>query len=75
LLAKTIADGRKFNNPVERAFVLEGRVTIVVTGDPDLLDVREHSGVRIVTPRQFLGMLTDNRAAYRFVNMSLPNGR
>jgi putative PIN family toxin of toxin-antitoxin system len=45
------------------AAAVEGRATIVVTGDSDLLDVREHGGVRIVTPRQFLDMLKDNRAA------------
>ena len=36
---------------------VEGRATFVVTGDSDLLDVREHAGVRIVTPRQFLEVL------------------
>ncbi len=36
------------------AAAVEGRARLVVTGDPDLLDVREHAGVRIVSPRQFL---------------------
>ena len=36
---------------------LEGRATVVVTGDPDLLSLEEHQGVRIVTPRVFLGLL------------------
>ena len=39
------------------AAAVEGRATFVVTGDSDLLDVREHAGVRIVTPRQFLEVL------------------
>jgi hypothetical protein len=29
---------------------LEGRATFVATGDPDLLEVREHGGIRIVSP-------------------------
>jgi putative PIN family toxin of toxin-antitoxin system len=36
---------------------LEGRATVVVTGDPDLLVLKEHQGVRIVNPRAFLGLL------------------
>ena len=36
---------------------VEGRATFVVTGDPHLLGVKEHGGVRIVSPRQFLDFL------------------
>lgn len=39
------------------AAAIEGRATFVVTGDPDLLDIGEHEGVRIVNPRAFLGLL------------------
>jgi putative PIN family toxin of toxin-antitoxin system len=39
------------------AAALEGRATLVVTGDPDLLALEEHHGVRIVNPRAFLGLL------------------
>jgi putative PIN family toxin of toxin-antitoxin system len=39
------------------AAALESRATFVVTGDPDLLKVQEHAGVRIVSPRQFLDVL------------------
>ena len=39
------------------AAALEGRATLVVTGDPDLLALEEHQGVRIVSPRAFLGLL------------------
>jgi putative PIN family toxin of toxin-antitoxin system len=39
------------------AAALEGRATLVVTGDPDLLKVQEHAGIRIVSPRQFLEVL------------------
>lgn len=36
---------------------IEGRATFVVTGDPDLLTLREQAGIRIVTPRTFLELL------------------
>jgi putative PIN family toxin of toxin-antitoxin system len=39
------------------AAALAGRATLVVTGDPDLLVLEEHHGVRIVNPRAFLGLL------------------
>jgi putative PIN family toxin of toxin-antitoxin system len=39
------------------AAALEGSATLVVTGDPDLLTLKEHHGVRIVTPRAFLDLL------------------
>jgi putative PIN family toxin of toxin-antitoxin system len=40
------------------AAAVEGRASFVVTGDPDLPEVTEHAGVRIVSPRQFLNALT-----------------
>ena len=39
------------------AAAVEGRAAFVVTGDPDLLDIGEHEGVRIVNPRAFLDLL------------------
>lgn len=39
------------------AAAVEGRAARLVTGDPDLLRVGEHAGVRIVTPRAFLESL------------------
>jgi hypothetical protein len=39
------------------AAAIEGRATLVVSGDPDLLTIKEHEGVRIVTPRAFLDLL------------------
>ena len=39
------------------AAAAEGGAPLLVSGDPDLLDIREHEGVRIVTPRQFLDLL------------------
>ena len=39
------------------AAAIEGRASFVVSGDPDLLDIKEHSGVRIVNPRAFLDLL------------------
>jgi putative PIN family toxin of toxin-antitoxin system len=43
------------------AAALEGGATFVVSGDPDLLDLEEHDGVRIVSPRQFLDLLEHER--------------
>jgi putative PIN family toxin of toxin-antitoxin system len=40
------------------AAALEGRATLIVTGDPDLLTVKEYRGIRIVTPRVFLDLLS-----------------
>ena len=39
------------------AAAIEGRATFVVTGDPDLLTLKEHEGVRLVSPRTFLALL------------------
>jgi len=39
------------------AAAIEGRASFVVSGDADLLDIREHEGVRIVNPRAFLQLL------------------
>ena len=43
------------------ACAIAGRATFLVTGDPDLLTVRQHEGVRIVTPRSFLDVIVDHR--------------
>ncbi len=37
---------------------IAGRASLVVTGDPHLLTVSEYEGVRIVTPRTFLDLLS-----------------
>jgi uncharacterized protein len=39
------------------AAAIEGRAGFVVAGDSDLLDLKEHDGIRIVTPRAFLDLL------------------
>ena len=39
------------------AAAIEGRASFVVSGDPDLLDIKVHEGVRIVNPRAFLDLL------------------
>lgn len=39
------------------AAAIAGRAPLVVSGDPHLLAVGEHEGVRIVTPRAFLNVL------------------
>ena len=38
------------------AAALEGRAAYVVTGDRAFLDLKEHAGVKIVTPRAFLDL-------------------
>ena len=40
------------------AAAIEGSATTIVTGDPDLLTVKEFQGMRIVTPRVFLDLLS-----------------
>ncbi len=39
------------------AAAIEGRASFVVSGDPDLLALKEHEGVRMVNPRAFLDLL------------------
>jgi len=40
------------------AAAVEGSATLIVTGDPDLLAIMEYQGVRVVTPRTFLNLLS-----------------
>ena len=40
------------------AAAVEGRATLIVTGDPDLLTVKEYRDIRVVTPRAFLDLLS-----------------
>ena len=40
------------------AAAIEGRASFVVTGDPHLLAVGRYEGIRIVTPRAFLDLLS-----------------
>ncbi|MBP9914187.1 MAG: putative toxin-antitoxin system toxin component, PIN family [Opitutaceae bacterium] len=39
------------------ATAIAAQAEVIVTGDQDLLVLRQHEGVRILTPRQFLEML------------------
>jgi uncharacterized protein len=39
------------------AAAIEGRAAFVVSGDPDLLEIGQHQGIRFVTPRIFLDLL------------------
>ncbi len=64
LLARLVAGehqvtgvSRDPDDDIYLAAAIEGRCTFVVSGDPDLLTVGEHEGVRIVTPRSFLTLL------------------
>ncbi len=40
------------------AAALEGKAQYVVSGDPDLTDIKAYRGVRIIPPRQFLEILS-----------------
>jgi putative PIN family toxin of toxin-antitoxin system len=40
------------------AAAVEGGATLIVTGDPDLLTVKENPDIRVVTPRAFLDLLS-----------------
>lgn len=39
------------------AAALEGCASVVVSGDRDLLALKEHEGIHIVTPREFIDLL------------------
>jgi uncharacterized protein len=36
-----------------------GRASVIVSGDKHLLDLGDYQGIRIVSPRVFLGMVGD----------------
>lgn len=64
VLSHLVTAPREFHGPCRNpdddkyiATALEGRAAFVVAGDSDLLDVKEHEGVRIVSPRSFLNLL------------------
>ena len=40
------------------AAALAGQATLVVSGDPDLLSVGSHEGIRVVSPRALLDLLS-----------------
>lgn len=48
------------NDPADNRYLecaVEGAADYLVSGDQDLLDLHEHGGIRIVTPRTFLEVL------------------
>lgn len=64
VLSHLVSGEREFQNvskdPDDDKYIaaaIEGRATFVVAGDSHLLDVKEHEGVRIVSPRSFLDLL------------------
>jgi uncharacterized protein len=64
VLSNLVAGDREFEgaskDPDDDKYVaaaVEGRVGFLVTGDSDLLDLKEYQGIRIVSPRVFLDML------------------
>ena len=46
---------KKDNKIVECAF--DGKVDYIVTGDPDLLELKEFKGIKIIKPKNFLKIL------------------
>ncbi|MCK6480574.1 MAG: putative toxin-antitoxin system toxin component, PIN family [Planctomycetes bacterium] len=63
LLAIVVEDGpaaRVCRDPADDRYLAAaaaGGAVFLVTGDDDLLVLREHAGVLLVTPRQFLGVV------------------
>jgi len=64
LLARLVADERTVlplsADPDDDKYIaaaVDGSAGFVVSGDPDLLKLGEHDGIRILTPRAFLGVL------------------
>jgi putative PIN family toxin of toxin-antitoxin system len=53
--------GRVSRDPDDDKYIaaaIEGRASFVVAGDSDLLDLREYEGIRVVSPRAFLDLLS-----------------
>jgi hypothetical protein len=48
-------------SPDREAAAIEGNATIVVSGDPDLLVLEQHAGVRILTPKAFIDEIDAQR--------------
>jgi hypothetical protein len=53
------------------AAAIESRASFVVSGDPDLLDIKEHEGVRIVKPR-VPGLAVTQTTAVASISTSAP---
>ena len=47
------------------AAAIEGRAAFVDSGDPDLLEIGEHQGIRFLTPRVFLDLLAQTEKVER----------
>jgi putative PIN family toxin of toxin-antitoxin system len=45
------------DDDVVLAGAVAGRADVIVTGDEDLLVLRQHEGIPIVTPRKFLSLM------------------
>ena len=46
---------KKDNKIIECAF--DGKADYIVTGDPDLLELKEFRGIKMLTAKEFLGVL------------------
>lgn len=56
-VAAAPAVARDADDDVVLAGALAGRAEVIVTGDEDLLVLRQHEGIPIVSPRSFLALL------------------
>ena len=52
--ADLVADSRPADDDVVLMAAVEGRADVIVTGDGDLLALKEYEGIAIATPRTFL---------------------
>ena len=49
--------GRDVKDDKFLACAVEAKADLIITGDEDLLVLKEYEGIKIVTPREFLGVL------------------
>jgi uncharacterized protein len=68
LLADMVEDGKLSaqvsQDPDDDKYLcaaVAGRASVIVSGDKHLLEIGDHEGIRIVTPRVFLGMVGEGR--------------
>lgn len=44
------------------AAAIEGKADVLITGDKDLLVLKKHKGIPIITPREFLELISGNKS-------------
>lgn len=64
-----VTPGRKLQEVISRditddkfiSCAVEAQADYIITGDNDLLELKEYEGIKIVAPREFLGILGKNK--------------